>query len=67
MPRIFKLSFQNETLNVEDPNPNLTPEEVKGHFAALYPELASGAITGPEIEEDKLVYAISGKTVGVKG
>ncbi len=67
LPRVFKLGLANETLTVDDPNPDLTPEEVKAHFAALYPQIASGVISPPEIEEDKLVYSISGKTVGVKG
>lgn len=38
--------YENRTLN--DPDPNLSLEEVRDIYAATYPELATAVIDGPE-------------------
>jgi PRTRC genetic system protein C len=38
------------SITLPDPNPKLSPEEVKTLFAAQYPELATTAINGPEVK-----------------
>lgn len=67
LPRKFLLQFPAKEFLMDDPNPNLTPQEIKTHFTAVYPELASGEVIGPEIKDDAAVYTISGKTIGTKG
>jgi len=67
LPRKFRLQFPAKEFLLDDPNPKLTLEEIKSHFTAIYPELASGEVVGPVIENDAAVYTISGKTVGTKG
>jgi PRTRC genetic system protein C len=52
---------------LDDPNPNLTPEEVQAHFAALYPEVASAKVEGPILKEDKQEFILRSGSVGVKG
>lgn len=67
LPRKFKLMFRNSQRLLNDPNPDLALDEVKAHLSAMYPELASAAVIGPEIADDAQVYTLSAKTVGVKG
>lgn len=59
-------SFTYRGLVLPDPNRKLSPEEVKAVFATTYPELATAAITGPEVVGDKLLYTFSA-ALGVKG
>lgn len=49
-----------------DPNPRLSPAQVKDLYATQYPELASAAIEGPELKADKQVYSFA-RLVGTKG
>ena len=60
--RVFKYNNRN----LPDPNPKLTPEQVKDQFAAQYPELATAVITGPALVGGKQVYAFE-RAVGTKG
>ncbi|EGY27043.1 hypothetical protein DA2_0739 [Desulfovibrio sp. A2] len=67
LPRMFKIVSQAITTTYSDPDPALTPEEVKAHFAGLHPELASGTVRGPEIDNDTMLYTIESGKAGVKG
>lgn len=67
LPRKFRLKFSAQELLLDDPNPALSPAEVKSHLVALYPELVAGEIIGPEIKNDTAEYTISGTKIGVKG
>lgn len=49
-----------------DPNPKMTPAQVKDLYAAQYPELASAAIEGPELKGGQQVYTLA-RQVGTKG
>ncbi len=60
--RAFK--FGNRTL--PDPNPKLSPAQIKDHYAALYPELTSAAVEGPQLKNGKQVYTLATQ-VGTKG
>lgn len=67
LSRKFKLVFRNAERMLDDPNPGLSLDEVKAHLSAMYPEMATASVTGPEIQADAQVYTLSAKTVGVKG
>ncbi len=67
LPRVFKVCVGNGEMVLDDPNPNLTPEEVQAHFAALYPEVASAKVEGPILKEDKQEFILRSGSVGVKG
>lgn len=60
--RVFKYNNRN----LPDPNPKLTPEQVKDQFAAQYPELAGAVIHGPALTGGKQVYTFE-RAVGTKG
>ena len=61
--RVF--SYENRKLN--DPDPNMTPEEVRDVYSATYPELATAVIDGPEDgDKGEQVYSFR-RAVGTKG
>lgn len=49
-----------------DPGTGMSPEEVRAHYAQVYPELASAGIEGPVVKDGKQVYVFTG-SVGLKG
>ncbi len=59
-------SFAYLSLKLPDPDSKLTVEEVRSFYSALYPDLATASITGPEVVGDKLVYTFS-RAIGTKG
>jgi PRTRC genetic system protein C len=61
---IFKKGNQN--LELEDPNPKLTPEEVMRWHVNTHPELNNATIAGPTVEGDKALYEFK-TTLGSKG
>lgn len=58
--------FKHGDVVLDDPNPNMTPEEVKKLYSAKYPELTNAGIETPVTKNDKLVYSFNNK-VGTKG
>jgi PRTRC genetic system protein C len=62
VPRTFR--FNKRVL--PDPNPKMTPAQVKDLYAAQYPELASAAIEEPELKGGQQVYTLA-RQVGTKG
>jgi len=59
-------SFRFNKRVLPDPNPKLTPAQVKDLYAAQFPELASAAIEGPELKNGQQVYGFA-RQVGTKG
>ena len=59
-------TFAYSSITLPDPNPRLSPEEVKALYATQYPELATAAINGPEVVGDKLRYEFL-VSIGSKG
>ena len=53
-------------IHLPDPNPRLSPDEVKAVYATTYPELATAVINGPEAVGDKLRYEFL-VSIGSKG
>ena len=53
-------------MKLPDPNPAMTPEEVRQFFATQYPDITTASITGPEAEGDKLHYSFA-RAIGSKG
>lgn len=62
LKRVFK--YGNRTL--DDPNKNMTPDEVMAFYAGTYPELTTSNVHGPRIEGSKAIYEFK-TTVGTKG
>lgn len=64
--RSITRSFKFGGRTLPDPNPKLSPAQVKDIYAAQYPELASAAVEGPELKHGQQVYTLV-RQVGTKG
>ena len=58
--------FNYNGVRLPDPNPSMTPEEVRQFYAAQYPDITTASITGPETESDRLRYSFT-RAIGSKG
>lgn len=56
--------FNNRYL--PDPNPSLTPEQVRSVLAAQFPEITSAVIEGPSYQRNREIYTFR-RAVGTKG
>lgn len=64
--KVLSRSFTYNGVKLPDPDPRMTPEEVKSVYSHQYPELATAAITGPEASGDHLQYSFV-RAIGTKG
>ena len=62
----MRREFSFQSLKSPDPNPQMSIEDVRGVLAMQYPELATAAITGPEVIGDTLRYTFE-RAIGSKG
>ena len=51
---------------IPDPNPAMSPEQVRDVLVAAYPEIATAALSGPELKGDTARYNFS-RAIGSKG
>ena len=58
--------FSYNGVNLPDPNPSLSLNEVLGIFANTHPEIANAALDGPTVKGDTHTYTFI-KSVGEKG
>ena len=58
--------FRYGALELEDPDPKSTAEEVKEFWGDVYPELTQAVIEGPEYKDDRAEYTFR-RAVGTKG
>lgn len=49
-----------------DPDPAMTPEQVRDCYCHVYPEITTAVIEGPEPVENKLVFRFT-RAIGSKG
>lgn len=61
-----KREFKYGQLVLQDPDINMTPDQVKEFYASSYPELTQSVIEGPDYKEDTVEYTFK-KAVGTKG
>ena len=64
--RVLCRSFIYNGVKLPDPDPRMTPEEVKTLYSLEYPELATAAIAGPEAFGECLQYRFV-RAIGTKG
>jgi len=64
--KVLSRSFTFNGVKLPDPDPRMTPEDVKAAYSHQYPELATAAITGPEGSGEQLVYSFV-RAIGTKG
>lgn len=58
--------FHYNGVKLVDPIPTADPEKIKSFYAALYPEITSAIVEGPEYKGNKMVYTFK-RSVGTKG
>ena len=61
-----KRQFKYGNRQLDDPDPEMTPEEVMQFYAGTYPELTTSNVHGPKMEGEVAVYEVK-TTVGTKG
>ena len=66
LKRVFRLKKGTEEINLPDPNPDYTIEQVADILSGEYPEVINANFKGPKHEGDSLIYEIS-STYGRKG
>lgn len=63
---ILRRVFKYNGRSLPDPDPAMSPDEVRVFYANTYPELQAGVVEGPEDEGNKLVFELR-RAVGTKG
>jgi PRTRC genetic system protein C len=58
--------FEFNGVRLPDPNPKLSPDEVRNLYAHQFPDIATASITGPEAVGAKLRYQFT-RAIGSKG
>lgn len=66
LKRVFKMKKDNSVLKLNDPDPDMSLNEVMDFYSMTYPELTTATVHGPELDEDMAVYGFK-TTIGVKG
>lgn len=64
--QVLKRVFVHGSVKLQDPDRNMTPEEVLMFYSNQYPELVTSNVHGPEIKDDCAEYTFK-TTVGTKG
>ncbi len=64
--RWFEFKVKDEELQIGDPNPDFSTDEVVSFLSNTYPSLTNSNVTGPVMKDGKAFYKIS-STFGEKG
>lgn len=64
LKRVFLM--EDDEIELTDPDPTMTPEEVLSHYSGHYAELTTATCSAPKIEGDKIIFKIK-DGVGTKG
>jgi len=59
--------FKSGSVMLADPNPDLSPDEVRKLYAVNYPHLSSASVGEPTVQGDELVYEFMPPAVKTKG
>lgn len=63
---IYEGVYRILTMELADPDSNMSPSEVMDFYSMTYPELTTATVHGPEWENDRTVYRFK-TTIGTKG
>lgn len=64
--RAFSFTSKGQTINLPDPNIEMSPEAVMNFYSPQYPELITSKLTGPVLKDDKFTYKFD-SVMGTKG
>lgn len=59
--RKFSYKKDSKTIDLPDPNINMSPEEVMKFHSTNYPELNNAMIEGPVVVANKAIYTVKTK------
>lgn len=65
-PQALERVFQHDSLELPDPDPEMTPEQVREHFATQFPELSNAQVTSEGISNGQQVFSFE-RSIGTKG
>jgi PRTRC genetic system protein C len=66
LKRKFTIKKGGKDVDLADPNPEMTPQDVIKFYSSEYPELTNSTVEGPKVEGGKAVYSFK-TSVGTKG
>jgi PRTRC genetic system protein C len=66
LKRKFTIQKNGKDIDLADPNPEMSPQEVIKFYSSEYPELTNASVSGPKVEGTKAVYSFK-TSVGTKG
>ena len=66
LERVFMFKNGSAEITLQDPNPDMSPNEAMEFYSNTYPELTTATVHGPEIKNDRIVYSFK-TTIGTKG
>jgi PRTRC genetic system protein C len=61
LERVFNYKKDKKDIQLTDPNPSMSPEEVMKFYAGTHPELTNGIVEGPVVVKDKATYTMATK------
>lgn len=64
--KFLKRKFLYDSVELPDPNPELSKEGVRDLLANQYPELTAGTIVGPRVEGEYQIFEFK-TALGTKG
>lgn len=62
----LKRIFIHNNVELDDPDNNMTADNVLEFYSGQFPELTNAVTHGPEVKNDKIVYEFK-TSVGTKG
>ena len=66
LDRKFTITKNGKEVDLSDPDPDMSPQEVIKFYSPEYPELTNATVSGPKVEGSKAVYYFK-TSVGTKG
>ena len=66
LKRKFTIKKGGKDIELADPNPDMSPQEVIKFYSSEYPELTNASVSGPKVESGKAMYNFN-TSVGTKG
>ncbi len=63
---VLRREFVYNGTVIPDPNPSLSPEQVRDTLVPAFPEIATAALAGPEVKGDAARYTFT-RAIGTKG
>lgn len=64
--RVFKVTKDKKEIELPDPNPSMSIEEVQKFYSSKYPELTNSTAAGPKVVGNNAEYSFK-PSVGTKG